>query len=56
MAKLTAWLVTAAGVLLALIPLGVFSLNDKWFQWLLALIVLVIGIAKLMRNYSKKKR
>ena len=56
MAKLTAWLVTLAGIVLLLLPLGVVSLNDLWFQWVLAIIVLAIGIGKLVRNYSGKKR
>jgi uncharacterized membrane protein len=56
MAKLTAWLVTIIGILLLLLPLGVISLNDVVFQWVLALAVLVVGIAKLIRNYSYKKR
>jgi len=53
MAKLTAWLVTVAGILLALIPLGFASLDDAWFQWVLVLVVLGIGIGKLIRNYKK---
>lgn len=56
MAKLTAWLVTLAGIILLLIPLGVISLDNMWFQWALAIVVLVIGISKLVRNYSKRKR
>jgi hypothetical protein len=58
MAKLTAWLVTVIGALLVLglIPGMMFNWNTMWVQWIIALAVLVIGISKLMRNYSKKKR
>ena len=58
MAKLTAWLVTIIGVLLVLAAPGiaVFSLDDAWVAWVVALAVLVVGIGKLMRNYGKKKR
>ena len=55
MAKLTAWIVTVIGVLLILPLIGITalqSLND----WLIALGVLVIGIGKLVRNYSKRRR
>ena len=55
MAKLTAWVVTAIGVLLALPLVGVNQLaayNDT----LIAIGVLVVGIGKLIRNYSKKKK
>jgi len=56
MAKLTAWLITLIGVLLvlALIVPSVFS--GAWFGWVIALIVLIIGISKLIRNYSYKKK
>jgi len=56
MAKLTAWLVTLAGVVLVLMAAGVISLADKWVLWVLGLAVLIIGIGKLMRNYSGKKK
>jgi membrane protein required for beta-lactamase induction len=57
MAKLTAWLVTILGVLLVLqlIPGLDTTFSGVWFNWVVALIVLVIGIGKLMRNYSRKK-
>lgn len=51
MAKLTAWLVTLVGVLLTLPLIGVSQLA-AYNNWLIALSVLVIGIAKLMRNYK----
>ena len=56
MAKLTAWLVTVLGVvmLLGLLGLG-FDWTTMWVQWLITLIVLVIGIGKLMRNYKKRR-
>ncbi len=53
MAKLTAWLVTIIGVLLLLPPLGVASVTAL-NSWLVPLLVLIIGIAKLSRNYSGK--
>ncbi len=56
MAKLTAWLVTILGIVLLLAALGLFSITDQWFVWVLAIGVLVIGIGKLTRNYSTKKR
>ena len=49
MAKLTAWLVTLLGVILLLGLFGLgFDWTTMWVQWLIALIVLVIGIAKLI--------
>ncbi len=54
MAKLTAWLVTLIGVLLILPLIGVSQL-DTISKWIVPLAVLVIGIGKLMRNYSKRK-
>jgi uncharacterized membrane protein HdeD (DUF308 family) len=56
MAKLTAWLVTLLGIILILAAMGIFSINDVWFLWVLGLAVLIIGIGKLIRNYSKRKR
>ena len=55
MAKLTAWLVTIIGVLLILPLIGVKQLVT-YNDWLIAIGVLVIGIGKLMRNYSGKRR
>ena len=55
MVKLTAWLVTVIGVLLVLPLLGVTQL-DVLSKWLVPLAVLVIGIGKLVRNYSGKRR
>ena len=55
MAKLTAWLVTLIGVLLVLPLLGVTQL-DTISAWIVPLAVLVVGIGKLVRNYSKKRR
>jgi len=52
MAKLTAWLVTLIGVLL-LVGLMV-PMIASWNTWLVPLLVLIIGVAKLMRNYKKK--
>jgi purine-cytosine permease-like protein len=52
MAKITAWLVTLIGVLMLLPLIGVSQL-DAISKWIIPLAVLVIGIAKLMRNYKK---
>ena len=56
MAKLTAWLFTIIGILLVLWAAGLFALEDAWVQWVLAILVLAVGIGKLARNYSGKKR
>jgi len=55
MAKLTAWLVTIIGVILILPLIGITALASlkDLKDWLIALAVLVIGIGKLIRNYSK---
>lgn len=55
MAKLTAWLVTLIGVLLVLPLVGVSQL-DTVSKWVVPLAVLVIGIGKLIRNYSRKRK
>ena len=57
MAKLTAWLLTIVGIWLVLAELGVLpqSMLD-WQGWIIAIVVLVIGISKLMRSYGKKNR
>ena len=55
MAKLTAWLVTLIGILLILPLIGVTQLEGAVTNWIIALAVLIVGIAKLMRNYSNKK-
>lgn len=52
MAKLTAWLVTLIGILLVLPLIGVDALAQVT-EWVVPLAVLVIGIGKLVRNYSK---
>jgi hypothetical protein len=56
MAKLTAWVVTILGVLLVLPLIGVVLWSTTIDNWLIAIGVLVIGIGKLVRNYSYKKR
>ena len=53
MAKMTAWLVTLLGVLLVLALLMPSTFAGAWFNWIIALAVLVIGIGKLVRNYKK---
>jgi len=54
MAKLTAWLVTLLGLMLVLQLLLPGTFTGAWFNWVVALVVLVIGVGKLMRNYKKK--
>lgn len=57
MAKLTAWLVTLIGLLLVLNAISAVAdllAMDVWMNWVIALAVLVVGIGKLIRNYSKK--
>lgn len=56
MAKITAWLVTLIGALLVLALILPDTFSGAWFNWVIALAVLVIGVTKLMRNYSGKKR
>jgi len=58
MAKLTAWLVTLIGVVmvLGLIPGMAFNWGTLWVQWVLALVVLLVGVTKLMRNYKMMKK
>ena len=50
MAKLSAWLITIIGVLMAASAAGVVI---PYNAWLMALLVLVLGVSKLMRNYKK---
>jgi hypothetical protein len=54
MAKITAWLVTLVGILLVLPLIGV-DIGADISAWIVALAVLIIGIAKLVRNYSSKR-
>lgn len=58
MAKLTAWLVTLLGILLVLATpsVAVVKLTDTWVAWVIALAVLIVGIGKLVRNYSRKSK
>jgi len=55
MAKITAWLVTIVGILLIL-PLININIGATLNAWIIALAVLIIGITKLIRNYSSKRR
>lgn len=55
MAKLTAWLVTIIGLLLVLALVIPKTFSGTWFNWIIALAVLIIGISKLIRNYSTRK-
>lgn len=56
MAKMTAWLVTLLGVLLVLALLVPATFSGDWFNWVVALAVLAVGVGKVVRNYSSKKR
>jgi hypothetical protein len=57
MAKLTAWLVTIIGLWLLLAQLGIITGALLALQpWIIAVVVTVIGIGKLVRNYSYKKK
>jgi len=57
MAKMTAWLVTIIGVWLLLAQLGIITGGLLALQpWIIAIVVTAIGIGKLVRNYSKKKK
>jgi hypothetical protein len=56
MAKLTAWLVTIIGLLLVLALIFPAAFAGAWDNWVIALLVLIVGIGKFVRNYSKKKR
>lgn len=54
MAKLTAWLFTLIGVLFVLRLINV-DIGAMLSAWLVALSFLVVGIAKLLRNYKMLK-
>ncbi|MDP3027148.1 MAG: hypothetical protein Q8N63_05540 [Nanoarchaeota archaeon] len=53
MAKITAIIVTIIGILLILKELAVLSVVTDYNGWIIAIGVLVIGIAKLIRNFKK---
>ena len=53
MAKLTAIIVTIIGILLVLKELAMLSVITDYNGWVIAIGVLVIGIAKLIRNFKK---
>ena len=55
MAKLTGWLVTVIGLLLLLEAGGWLVQLTNYNKWLIAIAVLVIGVAKLVRNYKLMK-
>ncbi len=55
MAKITAWLVTVIGLLLLLEAGGWLTQLTGYNKWIIALAVLVIGVAKLIRNYKLMK-
>lgn len=52
MAKVTAICVTIIGILLALTALEI-SLGAIVDKWAIPVLVLIVGITKLIRNYSK---
>ena len=59
MAKLTAWLVTLIGIALLLPLVGVTQLGTPTqgiLAWVIAVSAIIIGIGKLVRNYSNKRR
>ena len=56
MAKLSAWLVTLIGVLWLVGPLGMSWITGAWVSIVIGLAFLVMGIGKLIRNYSGKRR
>jgi hypothetical protein len=56
MAKLTAWLVTLIGLLLVLALSMPATFAAAWKDWLIAVAVLVVGVGKLIRNYSGKRK
>jgi len=56
MAKLTAWIMTAIGVLLLLQASNMLPALTQYNVWLLGLGWLVAGIGKLYRAYNYKKR
>lgn len=53
MAKLTAVIVTIIGILLVLKEADILSVITDYNGWLIALGVLIVGIGKLVRNFSK---
>lgn len=55
MAKLTAVLVTIIGLLMLLQAGGWVTALNSYYSWLYAILVLIIGIGKLVRNYKKKR-
>ena len=55
MAKLTAWLVTVIGLLLLLEAGSWLTVLSDYNKWIIAIAVLVIGVAKLVRNYKLMK-
>lgn len=55
MSKLTAVLVTILGLWLVLAELNVLPTSLTNLQgWIIAIVVLVIGIGKVIRNFKKK--
>ncbi len=52
MAKISAWIITIIGILLVL-PLVSVDIGATVNSWLIALLVLALGITKLIRNYKK---
>ncbi|MDP3992486.1 MAG: hypothetical protein U1B79_01540 [Candidatus Pacearchaeota archaeon] len=58
MAKLSAWAVTAVGVLWVAFMLGWApspAEAGSWASWVVGLAFLAMGVGKLMRNYGKRR-
>ena len=55
MAKLTAWIMTAIGILLLLQASNLLPALTQYNLWLLGLGWLVAGVAKIYRAYNYKK-
>lgn len=55
MSKLSAWLITIIGLVmvLGLIPGIGFDWTTMWVQWVLAVLVLVVGVSKLTMKMKK---
>ena len=56
MAKLTAWIMTAIGVLLLLQASNTLPTLTQYNLWLIGAGWLVAGVAKIYRAYNYKKR
>lgn len=57
MAKTSAWLFTILG-LISIPPIMAWieSMGTGYYWWLFSILLLIVGITKLIRNYSYKKK